>query len=112
DQPLHLPNNQNPYGIKSARTGDKTPNTSGNAGTAVIRDLRLVRDGPAKVLGDLWVEVVISVKGVPWVGDGGVSLSIVSSSDDKMVRHLVMMVCGLMMDPRMDQTLSRMQVSN
>nr|GEY94403.1 hypothetical protein [Tanacetum cinerariifolium] len=36
--------------------------------------------------GDLWVEEVISVKGVPWVGDGGVSgvsLSVVSSSDDK-----------------------------
>ncbi|GKB48497.1 hypothetical protein Tco_0899250 [Tanacetum coccineum] len=36
--------------------------------------------------GDLWVEAVISVKGVPWVGDGGisgVSLSVVSSSDDK-----------------------------
>ncbi|GJZ12298.1 hypothetical protein Tco_0547528 [Tanacetum coccineum] len=32
------------------------------------------------------VEEVISVKGVPWVGDGGVygeSLSVVSSSDDK-----------------------------
>nr|GEU84318.1 reverse transcriptase domain-containing protein [Tanacetum cinerariifolium] len=36
--------------------------------------------------GDLWVEEVISVKGVSWVGDGsvsGVSLSVVSSSDDK-----------------------------
>nr|GFB71669.1 hypothetical protein [Tanacetum cinerariifolium] len=35
---------------------------------------------------DLWVEEVISVKGVPWVGDGGVSgvsLYVVSSSDDK-----------------------------
>nr|GEW23475.1 histone H3.2-like [Tanacetum cinerariifolium] len=35
---------------------------------------------------DLWVEEVISVKGVPWVGDGGVfgvSLSVVSSADDK-----------------------------
>nr|GFB40387.1 hypothetical protein [Tanacetum cinerariifolium] len=35
--------------------------------------------------GDLWVKEVISVKGVPWVGDGGVSgvsLSMVSSSDD------------------------------
>nr|GEX09676.1 hypothetical protein [Tanacetum cinerariifolium] len=34
----------------------------------------------------LWVEVVISMKGVPWVGEGGVSsvsLSVVSSSDDK-----------------------------
>nr|GFD60788.1 hypothetical protein [Tanacetum cinerariifolium] len=32
------------------------------------------------------VEAVISVKGVSWVGDGGVSsvsLSVVSSSDDK-----------------------------
>ncbi|GKE85658.1 hypothetical protein Tco_1559400 [Tanacetum coccineum] len=38
------------------------------------------------MIGDLWVEAVISVKGVPWVGDGGVSgvsLSVVSSSDDK-----------------------------
>nr|GFC95965.1 hypothetical protein [Tanacetum cinerariifolium] len=36
--------------------------------------------------GDLWVEQVISVKGVPWVGDGGVfgvPLSVVSSVDDK-----------------------------
>ncbi|GKG10217.1 hypothetical protein Tco_0338963, partial [Tanacetum coccineum] len=36
--------------------------------------------------GDLWVEAVISVKGIPWVGDGGVSgvsLSMVSSFDDK-----------------------------
>ncbi|GJZ22157.1 hypothetical protein Tco_0559196 [Tanacetum coccineum] len=36
--------------------------------------------------GDLWVEEVISVKGVPWVGDGGVSgvsLSMMSSVDDK-----------------------------
>nr|GFC57713.1 hypothetical protein [Tanacetum cinerariifolium] len=36
--------------------------------------------------GDLWVEAVISVKGVSWVGDGGVSgvsLSVVSSFDDK-----------------------------
>ncbi|GKD04456.1 hypothetical protein Tco_1179430 [Tanacetum coccineum] len=35
---------------------------------------------------DLWVEEVISMKGVPWVGDGGVSgvsLSVVSSADDK-----------------------------
>nr|GEZ22847.1 hypothetical protein [Tanacetum cinerariifolium] len=35
---------------------------------------------------DLWLEEVISVKGVPWVGDGGVSgvsLSVVSSADDK-----------------------------
>ncbi|GKA37731.1 hypothetical protein Tco_0724296 [Tanacetum coccineum] len=35
---------------------------------------------------DLCVEEVISVKGVPWVGDGGisgVSLSVVSSVDDK-----------------------------
>ncbi|GKD76789.1 FAR1-related sequence 5-like protein, partial [Tanacetum coccineum] len=35
---------------------------------------------------DLWVEEVISVKGVPWVGDGGVSgvsLSVVSSANDK-----------------------------
>ncbi|GJW78476.1 hypothetical protein Tco_0140158 [Tanacetum coccineum] len=35
---------------------------------------------------DLWVEEVISVKGVPWVGDGGVSgvsLSMVSSANDK-----------------------------
>nr|GEU65482.1 zinc finger, CCHC-type [Tanacetum cinerariifolium] len=34
----------------------------------------------------LWVDGVISVKGVPWVGDGGVSgvsLSVVSSVDDK-----------------------------
>ncbi|GJR07692.1 hypothetical protein Tco_0790344 [Tanacetum coccineum] len=40
-------------------------------------------------MGDLWVEEVISVKGVPWVGDGGVSgvsLSVVSSSMIKMVR--------------------------
>ncbi|GJT30554.1 hypothetical protein Tco_0910829 [Tanacetum coccineum] len=38
------------------------------------------------MIGDLWVETVISVKGIPWVGDGGVSgvlLSVVSSSDDK-----------------------------
>ncbi|GKC60399.1 hypothetical protein Tco_1087997 [Tanacetum coccineum] len=38
------------------------------------------------MIGDLWVEVVILVKGIPWVGDGGVSgvsLSVVSSSDDK-----------------------------
>nr|GEX92149.1 hypothetical protein [Tanacetum cinerariifolium] len=36
--------------------------------------------------GDLWVKAVISVKSVSWVGDGavsGVSLSVVSSSDDK-----------------------------
>nr|GFC62982.1 hypothetical protein [Tanacetum cinerariifolium] len=36
--------------------------------------------------GDLCVEVVISGKGVSWVGDGGVfgvSLSVVSSFDDK-----------------------------
>nr|GFD40470.1 hypothetical protein [Tanacetum cinerariifolium] len=36
--------------------------------------------------GDLWVEAVISVKGVLWLGDGGVSgvsLSVVSSFDDK-----------------------------
>ncbi|GJT35952.1 hypothetical protein Tco_0926371 [Tanacetum coccineum] len=35
---------------------------------------------------NLWVEEVILVKGVPWVGDGGVSgvsLSVVSSADDK-----------------------------
>ncbi|GKB64207.1 hypothetical protein Tco_0920393, partial [Tanacetum coccineum] len=35
---------------------------------------------------DLWVEEVISVKGVSWVGNGGisgVSLSVVSSVDDK-----------------------------
>ncbi|GKD27516.1 hypothetical protein Tco_1233730, partial [Tanacetum coccineum] len=35
---------------------------------------------------DLWLEEVILVKGVSWVGDGGVSgesLSVVSSSDDK-----------------------------
>nr|GEW50444.1 hypothetical protein [Tanacetum cinerariifolium] len=35
---------------------------------------------------DLWVEEVISVKGVPWVGNGGVSgvsLFVVSSSNDK-----------------------------
>nr|GEZ68934.1 putative reverse transcriptase domain-containing protein [Tanacetum cinerariifolium] len=52
----------------------------------VIGDLRLLRDGPAEVLGDLCVEVVISGKGVSWVGDGGVfgvSLSVVSSFDDK-----------------------------
>ncbi|GJR40310.1 hypothetical protein Tco_1215994 [Tanacetum coccineum] len=38
------------------------------------------------MIGDLWVEAVISVKGVPWVGDGGVSgvsLSVVSLSDNK-----------------------------
>ncbi|GKC59444.1 hypothetical protein Tco_1087042 [Tanacetum coccineum] len=38
------------------------------------------------MIGDLWVEVVISVKGVSWVGDdgvSGVSLSMGSSSDDK-----------------------------
>nr|GFD49841.1 hypothetical protein [Tanacetum cinerariifolium] len=38
------------------------------------------------MIDDLWVEAVISVKGVSWVGDGGVSgvsLSVVSSSDDK-----------------------------
>ncbi|GKE09915.1 hypothetical protein Tco_1413466 [Tanacetum coccineum] len=38
------------------------------------------------MIGDLWVEVVISMKGILWVGDGGisgVSLSMVSSSDDK-----------------------------
>ncbi|GKA46987.1 hypothetical protein Tco_0739870 [Tanacetum coccineum] len=38
------------------------------------------------MIGDLWVEAVIPVKGLPWVGDGGVSgvsLSVVSSSDDK-----------------------------
>ncbi|GKC79514.1 hypothetical protein Tco_1130288, partial [Tanacetum coccineum] len=36
--------------------------------------------------GDLWEEEVISVKGIPWVGDGGVSgvsLSVVSLVDDK-----------------------------
>ncbi|GKG04171.1 hypothetical protein Tco_0314558, partial [Tanacetum coccineum] len=36
--------------------------------------------------GDEWVEAVISVKGIPWVGDGGVSsdsLSMVSLFDDK-----------------------------
>ncbi|GKC74111.1 hypothetical protein Tco_1119994, partial [Tanacetum coccineum] len=36
--------------------------------------------------GDLWVEAVISIKGLPWVGDGGVSgisLSVVSSANDK-----------------------------
>nr|GFD37739.1 hypothetical protein [Tanacetum cinerariifolium] len=38
-------------GIKSARTGDKAPDTSGNAGTDVIGDLCLLRDGPAEVLG-------------------------------------------------------------
>nr|GEU56459.1 hypothetical protein [Tanacetum cinerariifolium] len=36
-------------GIKSARTGDKAPDTSGNAGTNVIWDLRLLRDGPAEM---------------------------------------------------------------
>nr|GFA56574.1 hypothetical protein [Tanacetum cinerariifolium] len=51
------------------RTGDKAPNTSGNAGTDVIGDLHLLRDGPAKVLGD--------------GGVSRVSLSVVSSSDDK-----------------------------
>ncbi|GKG52988.1 hypothetical protein Tco_0550100, partial [Tanacetum coccineum] len=36
--------------------------------------------------GNLWVEAVISMKGASWVGDDGVSsvsLSVVSSSDDK-----------------------------
>ncbi|GJW82246.1 hypothetical protein Tco_0146221 [Tanacetum coccineum] len=36
--------------------------------------------------GDLWVKEVISLKGVPWVGDGGVSgvsLSVMSLVDDK-----------------------------
>ncbi|GJY78271.1 hypothetical protein Tco_0484072 [Tanacetum coccineum] len=40
----------------------------------------------SKSMSDLWVEGVISVKGVSWVGDGGVSgvsLSVVSSADDK-----------------------------
>nr|GFD12795.1 hypothetical protein [Tanacetum cinerariifolium] len=33
-----------------ARTRDKAPDTSGNAGTDVIGDLRLLRDAPAEVL--------------------------------------------------------------
>ncbi|GKD75002.1 hypothetical protein Tco_1333284, partial [Tanacetum coccineum] len=40
----------------------------------------------AFIMCDLWVEAVISVKGIPWVGDdgvSGVSLSLVLSSDDK-----------------------------
>nr|GEX12229.1 hypothetical protein [Tanacetum cinerariifolium] len=35
---------------------------------------------------DLWIEAVISMKSIPWVGDGGVSdvsLSVVASADDK-----------------------------
>ncbi|GJU80269.1 hypothetical protein Tco_1282634 [Tanacetum coccineum] len=80
-------------------------------GTDVIADLRLLRDGLTKVLEEyddrrmslqqvaeqvmvqpsssryvLLGKEVISVKGVPWVGDGGVSgvsLSVVSSVDDK-----------------------------
>nr|GEY31707.1 hypothetical protein [Tanacetum cinerariifolium] len=42
----------------------------------------VVEDGS----GNLWVKAVMSVKGVPWVGNGGisgVSLSVVSSSNDK-----------------------------
>nr|GFC74549.1 hypothetical protein [Tanacetum cinerariifolium] len=37
-------------GIKSARIGDKAPDTGGNAVADVKGDLRLLRDGPAEVL--------------------------------------------------------------
>ncbi|GJS90425.1 hypothetical protein Tco_0773061 [Tanacetum coccineum] len=56
-------------------------------------------------------EQVISVKGMPWVGDGGVSgvsLFVVSSADDR--NSEVTGNGGI--DPQMDQALSHMQVSD
>nr|GFC93026.1 hypothetical protein [Tanacetum cinerariifolium] len=56
----------------SARTGDKAPDTSGNTGTDVIGDLRLLRDGPVEVLvssyGDKNGEIAGS--GGIWPDDG------------------------------------------
>ncbi|GKF83448.1 hypothetical protein Tco_0245104, partial [Tanacetum coccineum] len=97
-------------GIKSARTGDKALDTGDNAGTDVIGDLRLLQDGPADDLTmgvseknqmkhpneNLMMPLMMNLKkndrpnvlqqDDEWVGDGGVSgvsLSVVSSSDDK-----------------------------
>nr|GEV59686.1 putative reverse transcriptase domain-containing protein [Tanacetum cinerariifolium] len=46
------------FDVIIARTGDKAPNTGGNAGTDVIGDLCLLRDGPAKVLVEFQIDLV------------------------------------------------------